>query len=386
MDYDSKEGIGAELSSYETLYAVMHARNEHGRINNVLSPTWETDARPSHLTPMIVLGRYRTDETGRCSRLNREIFTDADRSAMPVVMTDPEFRAFFEKRVQPRLTESFYALYEGVEGMAPSLPLPPPHLVCMHCGDGWNIVTCHDIDVDGNFEDLDISEFAGKTLREAEEELNLRKDALRSFGNPLYVHNQQWTNLDADEEMATREERGWRRVTKEYIIQSGDDTSVFRYDFYHGPCFRLLNDERAIAGEKQNIEGVTQLLEETGFENVRITRTDLPKHLREWIIADTEDSEDAENAMSACMYYRVETAQGAFGILQTAYPMLDLTESGAEFLRELEPELALELPDDFPSLIAFTGEPEQMRDLRQLMIKKQKQAKRHKRTKKQKGT
>lgn len=367
MDHNTKESIARQLDSYATFYAVMLLRNERGH--------YKTDGTQGEkymrLTPFTILGRYRSDEFGQCWRLNRAMFTDQDRAAMPAVMTDGEFHTFFEKNVRPCITKSWYSIYEGIEGMVPAFPLPSPHIVCARCGGTWMLDQCHDIDAEGNFEDLDLSRFVGKTLREVETELSTRADALRAFGHPLHVQNPQWVDSNVNEQWATPEERGWRDVAWDYIVQPADNTSVFCYHFYHGQCFRQLNSERVVEEETLNLEGMKQMLEETGFDDVSITRVPLPEHLRRWVAADLDESESVDEVAKAFKYYRVETQQGSFGIAVAAYPMLDLEGSGVS-LRDLEPQLASEAPPDFPPIVGLTGEPEQLLRLWQLMTKQRK--------------
>ena len=368
MSHNTKDGITAQLGSYASFYAVMHLRNKRGRYRSEGTQN-EEHSRP---TPLTVIGRYRSDESGQCWRLNRQMFTDADRTAMPTVMTDEEFHAFFEQNVKPRITESWCIIHEGISGMAPAFPLPPPHLVCAKCGGTWELNQCHDIDAEGDFEDIDLYMFVGKTLREVESELATRTDALRAFGYPLDVQNQQWVDPNSEEQWATPEQRGWRDVSWDYVVQTGDHASMFRYRFYHGECFRQLGSERAAAKEVANVDDMKQMLEETGFENVRITRVPLPEHLRRWAAADLDEGESIDEIAEAFAYYRVKTKQGTFGIAVAAYPMLDLEGSGVA-LHDLEPQLAAEAPPDFPAITGFSGELEQLLRLWQLMVKHQSQ-------------
>ncbi len=364
MDYNTKDFIEAQLGSYRAFYVLMRSRANLGylRTNN---ENWQ------RLTPFVILGRYKSNEFGQCSRLNRALFTDEDRTAMPSVMSDEEFRSFFKEHVRPRIKESFWSECEGVSGLAPGFPLPEPHLVCAKCGGTWDLNTCHDIDAEGDFEEINLSSFTGRTLFWVQAKLEASTDALRRFGHPITVQNLQWSDPRAvDDEYADPKELGWREVTIDYIVQPGDKTSMFRYRFYHGPCFRQLNTDRSEEQATSYAEDFKQILGETGFEDVQITRTALPEHLRRWIATDLDEGESIDELAEAFMYYRVQTRQGSFGIAYAAYPMLDLEGSGVS-LHELEPELAAEAPPDFPPITGFSGEPEQLLRLWQLMVKNQ---------------
>lgn len=372
MDYNTKEGIGSQLGSYDALYAIMKLRNEQMPYKSDGS----RNGQRTILEPFTVLGRYRSDQFGQCGRLNREIFTDDDRKAMPQVMTDNEFQVFFDEHVKVRIKKPFYSMYEGVTGAASAFPLPSPHLVCAKCGETWQLETCHDIDSEGKFEGFDLALFVGKTLREVESELQKRTDGERSFGHPLAIHNPRWTTADPDDEFATSEERGWRRgerdtenlITSDYVVKPGDSTTIFCYHFYHGSCFRMMKQECAIREDIENINGMKKVFEEVGFEDVRITRMPFPDHLRTWAAKDLNEGESVDNAAEGSPYYAVQTQQGSFGIWNAAYPVIDLHDSGVA-LHDFVPELATEIPIDFPPFVGITGEPEQFMRLLILMMK-----------------
>ncbi len=363
MDYDTKDFIEAQLGSYHAFYTLMRSRANLGYLRTD-NESWQ------RLTPYIILGRYKSDEFGGCHRLNRALFTDADRTAMSAVMNEEEFLSFFEKNIQPRIKKSYWSSLEGTSGLAPGFPLPEPHLICAKCGGTWEINTCHDIDAEGDFEEIDLSSFAGRTLFWVQAKLEARTDALRRFGHPITVRNPQWSDpRAADDEYADPEELGWREVTLDHVVQPGDKTSMFRYRFYHGPCFRQLSIDRSGERATEYAEDFKQILEETGFEDVQVIRTALPEHLRRWFATDLDEGESIDELAEAFMYYRVQTRQGSFGVAYAAYPMLDLEGSGVS-LHELEPELAAEAPPDFPPITGLSG-PEQLLKLWQLLVKNQ---------------
>lgn len=368
MDHNTKEGIAAQLGSYREFYALMCSRANLGYLG-INNKKWEK------LTPFVILGRYKSDELGQCYRLNRALFTDEDRMAMPPVMTNEEFRSFFEEHIQLRIRDSFWSPLEGTSGLAPGFPLPEPHLVCAKCGGTWEINTCHDIDAEGDFEEIYLSPFVGKTLFWVLAKFEARTDALRRFGHPIRVQNQQWTDpRAANDEYADPEELGWRDVTLDHIVQLGDNTSMFRYRFYHGPCFRQLNEERLITQESAMVEDMRQMLVEAGFENVGIIRISPPKHIVEWL-AGGENLDDTTKEIADIAdeidYYSINTQQGSFGILVDGYPVLDLKESGV-MAQELAPELITEdLSGESQFILPLTPAPQQFLRLWQLMVKHQ---------------
>ncbi|MBI2473130.1 hypothetical protein HYV70_01070 [Candidatus Uhrbacteria bacterium] len=369
MNHNTKEGITSQLSSYETFYALMHLRNEKGGYKSDGTEGEEYGT----LEPFILLGRYRSDEFGQCSRLHRKIFTGSDRNAMPNVMTDEEFDRFLNEHVEMRLEKSPYSVYESIIGMTPSFPLPPPHMICARCGKGWDLLTCHDVDAEGCFEELELSLFAGKTLSQVKEELSAQTDALRSLSDPIDIQNPQWVDTNVKQYLSTAEQRGWREVTTTHVVQSEDRLNIYVERFYHGECFRQLNAERIKEQERETIEGIKEILESSGFKNISVNRTTLPEHLRHGITANLNEEEDetVDDIARAFTYYKVQTQQGSFGIAYGAYPMLDLEGSGVSLI-ELEPQFAQKVPTDFPQIAGMTGEIEQFMRLRQLMKKNRK--------------
>lgn len=372
MAYNSKEGIAEQLGSYAEFYAVMDERRRRGGYND----EGMRDTESGTLTSFTVLGRYQTDQFGQCWRLNRELFTDADRMTMAPVMSEDEFEMFFDREVRPRITQTFFSMCEGIEGMSLAFPLPPPAIVCARCGGTWTLETCHDIDNAGGFENIDLAPFVGKTLREVDQELTTRTDALRTFGRPLGVQNPKWVEPCADHELATAEERGWRKersednpISWDYVVQTGDRTSVFCYHFYHGPCLWQIKSEVAVVEEMTNLQGMESLFKDIGFDEVVITGTSLPQHLRDWIKSDINEDGDFDKIIDAFTYYRVETKQGSFGIAYAVYPILDLAETGIAF-SDFDAEFAAQVPPDFPPIVAFTGEPEQLLRLWQCLVKR----------------
>jgi hypothetical protein len=362
MNYDTKESIAAQLESYATFYALMSLRREHGS-----QPFGSPRVELSPLSSFVILGRYISDELGQCHRLSRTTFTDADRAALAPVMTEQEFLTFVETHVVPRITQSYFVLREGISGMSPSFPLPPPQVVCARCGGTWELNSCHDIDSEGDFEDVNLSDFVGKTLEEVGQDFATRTDASRAFGYPRRVQNIRWADLNVRDEHASPEELGWRDVTSDYVVAAGDQTSVFRYRFYHGECFRALNSERLAAKEAADLEALRETFEFTGFEDVKVTRTSLPDHMRKWV-AEGLDEEDLDKLLKVLAYFRVETNHGSFGIMLAAYPVLDLEGSGVT-PKDLDPRLAASVPPESPQIIGFSGEPEQLLMLRQHLMK-----------------
>ena len=355
MDYDTKEGIAAQLGAYADLYSLMKERKEQGHEHG-------------NLTPFVVLGRYYTDQAGQCIRLGRKIFSDDERRRAAPVMTMAEFSSVFGNPNDGR------EVFEGTLGTADSFPLAPPHLVCSRCSGIWDLESCHDIDNEGKFEELDLSPFIGKTLLEVEELLVTRTDALIKFSPHPHLQNPQWADpsIDVDDEaeqtFLAPEQKGWRKVTFDHIVQTGDRINPFHYRYYHGSCFRQMQQERIAQEELAMLDEIAKVFGGAGFDEVKVTKTDVPQHLRDWIASDLSEGEDLEEEIRAWKYFRAETKQGNFGIAVEALAFLDLEGTGVS-LKDMDPGCRIHDPAEKFPLLTFTGETAQLLCLWQLLVR-----------------
>ncbi|HWP60999.1 MAG TPA: hypothetical protein VN495_00125 [Candidatus Paceibacterota bacterium] len=369
---NTKKAIAAQLGSYTEFYEMLRARREHG--GNDL-------ARGEHaplLREFVVLGRYVTDQFGQCGKLNRELFTDEDRAAMPAVMTKREYDRFFKRYVFPRFPEDYYSDQEGVAGMSPPIPLPPPHVVCARCFGWWALDTCHDVDATGVFERIDLTPYVGKTVREVSVLFSLATDALRSFADPITIDNpthrfavEDTSEEDTKKRLRFRRVRSSRPVELDHVIQPNDSATMLCYRFYHGDCFKQLLAEKAIEQDAEDMRGYKQAFEEVGFEDVRVARTPLPPHIMAWATSDEDFAEEditPEDIANAFKYYRVDAKEGSFGIFVAAYGMLDIGGTGLA-LKDLEPEYATQVPPEMQWAAPFTGEIEPLLRLQTLLLK-----------------
>jgi len=359
MLFNLKDKVEEKLNSYKDFYEMMFVRSQ-------------LDGR-GKLTTFVVLGRYCTDSYGRCMRLNREIFTDEDRKAMPSVMTMGEFEEFFISEVKPRIGDERLRIYESVQGASLPFPLPNPRFVCAGCGGGWTLDNCHDIDNEGGFEEIDLSPFVGKTLREAQQEVLERTDAMRDFYK-LAIKNPKWVDTNVPDRRECQ--RGWRdeetkdvTISLDYVVQPNDSTQVHTYRFYHGSCFRQYREECLAQQNVQMKELMKDMFEGAGFKDVHITSNKLPQHMRDWMmlvdgVLEDSDKEMYEKMCDQVKYDRVDTEQGSFGVMHGASgeAYLDLDGTGVT-LRELGPYV-----EGMP-FVPMTGEEDQLLRLWQLLTK-----------------
>jgi hypothetical protein len=374
MDYNTKAGIAKELGSYQSLYAVLYERYKRGQGDR---DEWGdgTDAKPGEtFEQFVVLGRYLSDQFGQLWRLNPEVFTDADRAAMPAVMTLSEFETFQQQHIQPRLGYD-YSLIEGHGLHHPPFLLPPPHVVCVLCGKGWDVAHCHEIEPAMDFEEpVPLAPFVGKTLDEAQTELNARTDALRHFSADRSIISPGYVNPEmAGLSYASDEDKMARVADKDYRIQPKDYTTFFRYRFHHGDCHRTVEDEQPMRDEVEQVEGLKHSFEAAGFEDVLIQSAPVPEHLSVWLFSsEIAAGRKASDFANAIPYYRVNTTQGSLGLFMLEYPMIDLEGSGVSF-EDLQQHglVPPDFPPGFPNMIALTDESTILLWLWQQMTKRQ---------------
>lgn len=357
MDCDTKEGIEAQLGSYESFYTVMNVRRSR-HVNNPVK----------HLSSFAVMGRFYTDKSGNCYRLNREVFTDEDRSQMPVVMSKEEFWTFVTAVIKPRMQEEIRVL-EDVLGFKPSFPLAPPGQVCARCGGPFELDQCHQTEGDGGFETIDLSPFVGKTLRETQETLTSRTDGVWRFHRvPSIQPNRHSAPLPSRPWLSSKQE-GWRCVEDEYVILAEDTAQVSVDRYYHASCYQQVLLDREAAEEQTFIDEFKEVLNHFNFQDMRMIRTSAPKHIRPLFLQIFGDDPRMDLVMQQIPYYRIGSAQGSFGLIKTEPPMIDLEGTGIE-IQDLIPDIADYLPKDMSAVIPYAGDAELLLRLWQQLILK----------------
>ncbi len=362
MGFNSRRGIELALFAYHPFVTVM--RNRHD----------DAHRTGNKLNTFVIFGRFETQPDGHLARLSRDVFTDADRAAMPPMMDPAEFADYVATHVAPRYPSGTdgIALYEGTFGVEPSFPLPPAHVHCARCGKGWEIATCHEIGSDTTIEHVSLEPYVGTKLRDALFSIAQKTDASRESAGSLAVRNARWeTPTDGtDNPSRDPEQRGWRNadstdvsISPDYVIATGDSTCLLATKFYHGPCLKELATENAAKALDQTSLDLAAMFSKHGFEDVRVSVVPIPEHLRAWL------AEDIGELAAMIPYYRVQTRQGSLGIWVTAYPAIDLHDTGI-----LPKDLSIEMdPADTttPPCAPFLADETQFLRLWQLMTKRQ---------------
>lgn len=350
--YDDPEQIRLKLTDLAGLREVVEARREAGG---------------ERLKPLVFLGRLTSDQCGQLWANEEGLLPPEVQAAVPSVCAQDAFFKLVEEKGKP---PEFGNWWRGYSSHG-SYSLPTSTRRCARCGKGWDISNCWDVYEDQDFADFPLDEFVGKTLAEVEIAiadlpeaaylLAARGDTItvRPAGVPphesLYRHE---GSMIIGPTLTEHEawEANIREVGRDYVVQPGDVLHPFRYQSYHGACYRELMRERREQELAETIEGFKAMLEEAGFTEVSVSLAPPPQHLVEELKEEYEDEPEPvtpERIGQEMPYFAVVTAQGNLGIMVAGegIPVLDLKTTGVS-LRALRLQEAAHIQGE-PSLIGF---------------------------------
>ncbi|MBI2483543.1 hypothetical protein HYV74_05210 [Candidatus Uhrbacteria bacterium] len=362
--YDTKEGIAAHAGTIAGLHELMAARLQF-KLDGIRADDAHPDRsarrdREPDLHTFIVHGRFVCNSDGHTTHLRHHLLTDLERNTAPTVMTSDEFRAFATAAVARNHLDSPHALFAGIEGLPPAIPVPPPQVRCPRCAQAdWSITESHAIVGEVQFEQIPGDEFVGKTLHEVQQALAQRTDGVWEL--QLQVRNDRWANLRIPKEMRYgAEAEGWRTerddetpITWTHIVQVGDTLMAHVDRYFHAACAAVREREQQRAQHEAEDAEYAKLLEQAGFEDVRITHIPTPEHFVNGFLRPMLQQMDPEAPIDAVLaevtaskpYRRVYTAQGTFGIATLEYPMIDLRGTGIT-AADLSPQWFAGFADD----------------------------------------
>lgn len=232
-DCNTKEGIEnwIKVHGYKGLYEIFKVRRD-----KPISPK-RVGNRTIHskgLDHFVVLGRFALDHMGNVFRLNRELFTDDDRTRMPTVMTREEYTEYCAEHHPKDMAEHANpGRQEKHEDIQALLLIAPPHIVCAKCGkNDWGLENCHNIESEGVLEPTELTMFAGKTIREVKEEFTKRTDAEFQFSQNVREVNQF-------------------AFPDDHVIQPDDVIIVLVTRYYHASCYVEFTKEEGQSEEEK---------------------------------------------------------------------------------------------------------------------------------------
>lgn len=260
------------------------------------------------LERLVFLGRYYSDEFGRCRRFSKDVIPESVRSNLPFMMTQDAFQKALKKFHRSK------RFYQDWPSLAPEggIPSPRGNQLCAGCGNGWTLEDCHDMEVEG-----------------------WRDESSEDF--PISLNSVVWP---------------------------GDAADLFCYRYYHGPCYRQLQESRVVAESDESFAFIRSLFYAAGFEAVRFFRAPLPMHQRKWLRYHSQNTADA--GLNAYRYYRIETTQGYFALLRIAVDWIDLHDTG---IRISEIKQGLQSPGNLPPMFTFKNNVDRLVRFRTLLQK-----------------
>ncbi len=322
--YDTVEGIASQLTTFEDFNALIIARRAAG---------YERNERLGEF--YIFGGRFSTDTFGNFSKAWPDIFPAELYPLIPPVLTKEEYQKWC---VQHAKRESL--VINGTHILPETMP--NSKIVDPITGVGWTIADCHEAIAEATHEEIDLTAFVGKTLREVKQALEERADGLYTL-RPNGVRNASCIDM-TEEFFEPVNLEGWRReeeITDNYIIQPGDRVEVDVVRFYHADSHKEYLAKQQLEETTETAFAFKEWLTETGFTGVSLAITKVPQGLIDQFPEEAEDEETKE-IFSQLPYYQVTTDQGTFGLLTGGedVPWLYSADSGIttqELQRELNP-------------------------------------------------
>jgi hypothetical protein len=218
--------------------------------------------RKEHLRTFIVLGRWSTDTCGNFGscRFKYDYSKPIDwlADAMPSVVAWEDFG-----RVLPDVS---------METSLARSNIPPHHVVCSECGDGWTIADAHDCIVCDEMKTISMAEYVGQTLAHVKSVLGQRTDARYRASPERLIRNDKFIDTTVGEDGFPKNKGGWSEAKGEsapnddYVFQEGDDAHFYVWTFKHAICHKL-------ALERSDQRFYAEIVEVAGFTNAFITPT-----------------------------------------------------------------------------------------------------------------
>lgn len=291
--YNTAEGIQCKLTSLHELNELIRQRHEAGY------------DRGERLTDFYIMGRWVADACGNFGKIIGEFVPKEHFPHISDVLTRNEFFEFL--RVQ------------GVEVFISQImtsDIPRADLLCAECGKLWTINNCHDTVVTHKTTDIPLTEFVGRQLWEVQRTYTAHRNAVYRMQDNILIRNNRFIDLGIKPGYDTLKvnERGWvgkaDGVTREYVIQPGDDGFFNVWHFCHRAC-----NEKRLAGNME--QSFRDIFIRAQYEHIEL--------------------EAIPNRYCSCErcapWYRVTTPQGVITIgWQKRVINIDWSETGADLL------------------------------------------------------
>ena len=218
--YDTAEGITACLISFDRFYGAINERRRATK-------------RGERLTSFYVYGRFLLHEDGSLMVEKENALSDSMAKDTPSVVNAKECNLFLEVRGKlPRVYFGFASFLSD-------------ELRCQFCGEQWLVHNSHDYLRQWGTEEIPLTDYAGKTLKEVKAGLEQRKETERWLDYDHPVRNDECIDLavvDSRVPSLKVNEEGFRpdvnRATDDYVIRPGDVARFDVWRYYHEECWR----------------------------------------------------------------------------------------------------------------------------------------------------
>ncbi len=241
--YDTVEGINSFVSTgLKGLHELKDLRHEAGY------------SRKERLNEFVVLGRFRLDTCGNFD--------------IPLKDSGGIIPAEYIRNIPAVLTYNACRNYlpENASICTTGYSLPPTYVKCEICDDSFNIKNCHDVISINNSEHFSLDNYVGQKLSNIKQIRSLVNRVKHYVSNDI-IGSDNYINKDGGNE------KGWKNISKDYIIQLGDKASVSTYKFYHSECNRLNIIETSLDKWKKIFKEVA--IDKDGF-NLKYTINGTP--------------------------------------------------------------------------------------------------------------
>lgn len=212
-DYDTREGIARLVTTLAGFNKLIELRRDAHY------------DRGETLHKFYIKGRWMVDECGNTYRIAGDFIPAEKIRILPDVLTDEELWGYIKEYTMGcTLWGEDIFIQCSLGGN-----VPPAELGCHECGRLWTIDDCHDTSVEHYTENLPLGEYVGKTLGEVKAIYAARSDAAYRIYGDLY-------RAGANDRI--------EGVDDSYVIQEGDEATLYVWRYFHKSCRRRFNAKR----------------------------------------------------------------------------------------------------------------------------------------------
>jgi hypothetical protein len=220
--YDTPEGILTYLETLEGLHQLIRDRREAAY------------QRKEELTAYFIMGHWHTSSNGSFGRMKIENEHYVEQEA------------FAKSLAKVVLAEDFFKMLPGytISTSMRDAGIPPAHMLCAECGQGWNIENAYEAHCDfGDAELVDTAPFVGKTIADIREAMRDQTDAYYFMTPDTMIQSDRLIDITPNQYGGVENRGGWMKSDKildDYVIQEGDKAYFYAWRYKHRTCHALM--------------------------------------------------------------------------------------------------------------------------------------------------